>query len=59
MFKLMGFEVNPYDPCMATKVINGSQMMLRWHGDNIMISHANAKEINLFLWDLKDIYGDN
>ncbi len=55
----MGFEVNPYDPCMATKVINGSQMMLRWHGDNIMISHANAKEINLFLWDLKDIYGDN
>jgi hypothetical protein len=24
-----------------------------------MISYTNAKEINVFLWDLKDIYGDN
>jgi hypothetical protein len=26
-----------------------------------MISHANAKakEINKFLWNLKDVYGDN
>ena len=21
-----GFEVNPYDPCLANKVVNGSQM---------------------------------
>ncbi len=26
--KLMGFAVNPYDPCTATKVINGSKMTL-------------------------------
>jgi hypothetical protein len=24
-----------------------------------MISHADGKVINVFLWDLKDIYGDN
>jgi hypothetical protein len=45
----MGFKVNPYDPRIATKVINGSQMTLQWHVDNLMISHANAREINVFL----------
>jgi hypothetical protein len=48
--KLMGFKVKPFDPCFVTKVNNCSQMTLQWHHvDDLMISHANAREINEFL----------
>jgi len=36
----MGFTINPYDPCIANKMVNGSQMSVRWHVDDLMISHA-------------------
>jgi hypothetical protein len=26
--KEMGFEVNPYNPCIVNKIVNGSQMMI-------------------------------
>jgi hypothetical protein len=26
--KKMGFEVNPYNPCVVNKIVNGSQMMI-------------------------------
>jgi hypothetical protein len=57
--KGMGFEINPYDPCVANKMINGSQMTLRWHVDDLMISHTSNEAISQFLRALKDIYGDN
>ena len=37
----MGFEVNPYDPCVANKIVNGSQMTITWHIDDLKISHRN------------------
>jgi hypothetical protein len=57
--KGMGFEVNPYDPCIVNKMVNDSQMTVRWHVDDLMISHTNNKAILRFLRMLKDIYGDN
>ena len=30
----MGFEINPYDPCVANKMVNGMQMAIRWHVDD-------------------------
>jgi hypothetical protein len=57
--KGMGFEVNPYDPCVANKMINGSQMMVRWHIDDLMISHSSNEAISQFLRTRKNIYGDN
>jgi hypothetical protein len=35
--KEKGFEVNPYDPCAVIKMVNGSQMMIQWHVDDLMI----------------------
>jgi len=55
--KGMDFEVNPYDPCVVNKMINGSQMTVRWHLDELMISHISSKAISQFLCALKDIYG--
>jgi hypothetical protein len=57
--KGMGFEVNPYDPCVVNKMINGSQMTVRWHVDDLMISHTSNEAISQFIGALKDIYGDN
>ena len=45
----MGFEVNPYDPCVAIKTINGSQMTVTWHVDDLQISHKEEKEVTKFI----------
>ncbi len=55
----MGFETNPYDPCNANKMVNGSQMMIRWHIDDLMISHLKQEEITQVVQQIKDIYGNN
>jgi hypothetical protein len=57
--KEMGFEINPYDPCMANKPMDGKQMTVKWHVDDLMISHVNQDKILKFVKCIKDIYGDN
>ena len=39
--KEMGFEINPYDPCVANKLVGEKQMTVRWHVDDLMISHID------------------
>ena len=39
-----GFEVNPY-LCVANKVVNGSQMTVCWHVDDMRISHIEEDSI--------------
>ncbi len=51
--KEMGFEVNPYDPCVVNKQVDGSQMTVQWHVDDLMVSHSNNKAISGFLIQLK------
>ena len=36
-----GFEANPYDPCVANKMIDGSQFTIVWHVDDLLLSHKN------------------
>jgi hypothetical protein len=40
--KKMGFDINPYDPCVANKIVNGMQTTIRWHVDDLMISHVQG-----------------
>ena len=43
----LGFTiVIPYDPCVANKLINGKQMMIIWHIDNLLISHVQSQEVD-------------
>ncbi len=44
--KEMGFEIIPYDPCVANKLVDGKQMTVRWHIDDLMISHVNQDKIS-------------
>ena len=57
--KEMGFDINPYDPCVANKLVNKKQMTVRWHVDDLMISHINKSEILKFVRCMQDIHGDN
>ena len=53
-----GFEVNPYDPCVANKMVNGSQMTVTWHVNDLKISHVDSGEVTKFLNHFTGIYGD-
>jgi hypothetical protein len=55
----MGFEINPFDPSVANKLVDGKQMIVRWHVDDLMINHVNQDKILKFVKCIKDIYGDN
>ncbi len=57
--KEKGFEINPYNPCVANKLMDGKQMTVRWHVNDLMISHVNQYKILKFVKCIKDIYGDN
>ena len=35
----MGLKLNPYDPCVANKMINNKQCTIVWYVDNNKISH--------------------
>jgi hypothetical protein len=37
----MGFKLNPYDPCVANKTINGKQCTIVWYVDDNKISHVD------------------
>ena len=53
----MGFMVNPYDPCVANKMVKGSQMTVTWHVDDLKISHKKEDEVTKFILGLAKIYG--
>jgi hypothetical protein len=55
----MGFEINPYNPCIATKTVNGAHMRIKWHVDDLMISNLKQEEIMQVAQQIKDIYGDS
>ena len=44
-----GVVVNPYNPCVANVMINGKQMTVTWHVDNLTVSHEDPAEITKFL----------
>jgi hypothetical protein len=49
--KLLGYKINPYDPCVANKMINGQQMSIFWDVDDLCIGHADPKVVtNLLKW---------
>jgi hypothetical protein len=51
-----GFKLNPYDPCVANKVINGKQFTITWHVDDIKLSHVDVKVVDDTIIWLKIIY---
>ena len=53
----MGFEVNPYDPCVANKRMNGKQMTICWHVDDVKVSHVDKNAVTALALELAKLYG--
>ncbi len=51
--------VNPYDPCVANKEFNGSQMTVTWHVDDLKVSHVEETEVEKFVDFLKANFEKN
>ena len=45
----LGYVINPYDPCIANKMINGKQMTICWHVDDLIIGHVESSVVATFL----------
>ena len=54
---IYGFKINPYDPCVANKMVNSEQLTVCWHVDNLKSTHINPKVNNEFLQWIKDRFG--
>ena len=54
----IGFKVNPYDPCIAKRIITGKQMTIIWNDKNLKISHCDGWESQKKIKWLKKIYWD-
>ena len=37
-----GFVENSYDPHIAHKIVDGSQIMVTWHVDDVKLAHKNG-----------------
>ena len=50
----MGFEVNPYDLCVASKIVNGSQctFTIVWHVGDLKVSHRDKAVVTYFAQEL-------
>ena len=52
-----GFVFNPYDPCVANRWVSHKKHTVRFHVDDLMSSHVDAKVNDKFLEWLNKLYG--
>jgi hypothetical protein len=52
----IGFVVNPYDPCVANKIIEGKQMTICFHVDDCKLSHKKTKVVDRIIEYLRQEY---
>jgi hypothetical protein len=55
--KTMGFTINPYDPCVAHCMIDGSQCTIAWYVDDTKISHVNPDVVTRVIETLEGNFG--
>ena len=54
-----GFTINPYDWCVANKMVNNKQITVVWHVHDLKISHVDADVVTTFIKTLSKRYGSN
>jgi hypothetical protein len=52
-----GFEINPYDWCVANKMINGKQCTILWHVDDLKLSHVDSKVNDVIINLISEEFG--
>ena len=51
-----GFQLNPYDPCVENKIVDGAQLTVVWHVDDIKASHIYGGVVTRMVAWLKKTY---
>ena len=52
-----GFVFNPYDWCVTNKMVNGKQLTIVWHVDDLKSSHVDKNVVTKIISKLKKQYG--
>ena len=55
----IGFTVNPYDPCVANRMVGTKQHTVTWHVDDLKSSHVDPKVNDEFYEWLEATYGSD
>ena len=53
-----GFVFNPYDPCVANKKIDGDNLTVLFHVDDLKVSHKDRRVVDQFEQWVDFMYGD-
>ena len=53
-----GFRINPYDPCMANRMVGRKQLTVFCHVDDLKISCVDASEVKKMIHWLDSEYGE-
>ena len=54
----MGFKLNPYDKCVANKIINGKQCTICFYVDDNKVSHVDKKVVDDIIAEVTKHFGD-
>ena len=54
----MGFEINPYDQCVANKTIDGEQCTITWYVDDAKILHKSKKVVTGVFNEIQKHFGE-
>ena len=41
-----GFKLNPYEPCVANKMVKGKQLTVVWYVDDLKVSHVSSEVVD-------------
>ena len=52
----IGFQLNPYDPCVVNKTVENLQLTVVWHVDDLKVSHVLTKVVTRMPSWLKKTY---
>jgi Reverse transcriptase (RNA-dependent DNA polymerase) len=53
----MGFVLNPYDACVANKIIDGTQCTIVWYVDDNKISHVKPSVVSMVIKQIEEKFG--
>ena len=53
----MGFSINPYDRCVANKIINGKTCTIVWYVDDVKVSHEDKIVVKQVIAEIEKPFG--
>ena len=57
ILEVNGFQPNPFEPCWYNKMVNGHQLSVIFHVDDLKVSHKDPKVVDDFFQLLDSEYG--